>query len=229
MRIFGLLMLLVGLAAAFGERIVGRPFGEFEIGRYYAVSEARNFNPILVTMREDYAPLAVSLEVTPRPGAYDAGGESVLTMRVSDPDGQVTDQTLLISSKTAYHRDDGTMLLENALTVDPLKSGVYTFQLGDGDRDELGISGIVLNLKGHAGSFTFNVQPVGFVLALLGVMVILLGRRRRRLGAGDGQPVAKPSRTSGIGYRQPEAAAEREKSGKRKTTIRWGRGGDSGS
>ena len=93
MRFLGLLLLLVGLAAAFGEKVRGNPFGEFEIGRYYAVSSARNFNPILVTMRENYAPLGVSLEVTPRPGGYDSGGESVLTMHVSDPDGQQTDQT----------------------------------------------------------------------------------------------------------------------------------------
>lgn len=228
MRFVGFLLLLLGLAAAFGERITGAPFGEFEIGRYYAVSQARNFNPILVTMREEFAPLGVSLEVTPRPGAYDAGGESVLTMNVSDPDGQVTDQTLRISPFTAYGREDGTMLLENALTIDPVKSGVYTFQLGDGDRDELGISDIVLNLKGHAGSFTFNVQPIGFVLALLGVIAILLGRRRRRLASGDAQPAAKPSRTSGIGYRQPQESAKPDVPGKRKTTIRWGRGGDSG-
>ena len=222
MRFLGLLLLLVGLAAAFGEKVRGNPFGEFEIGRYYAVSSARNFNPILVTMRENYAPLGVSLEVTPRPGGYDSGGESVLTMHVSDPDGQQTDQTLVISPKTAYGRDDGTMLLENALTIDPVKSGTYTFQLGDGDHDELGISDIVLNLKGHAGAFTFATQPVGFsLIAVGGVLFAAGGRRRKRR-----DDRAKPSGTSAIGYRQPEAAAEPEKPKKRKPSITWGRGGN---
>ena len=226
MRIVGLLLLLVGLAAVLGDRVTGTPLGEFFIGRYYAVSEARNFNPILVTMREDYAPLGVSLEVTPRAGAYDAGGETVLTMHVVDPDGQMTDQTLRISPKTAYGRDDGTMLLENALTIDPLKSGVYTFQLGNGDRDELGVSEIVLNLKGHAGSFAYDVQPIGFVFTLVGVMVLLLGRRRRLLAARnaqEGTERARPSRTSGIGYKQPEPEPEPKK---RQPNITWGRDGD---
>jgi hypothetical protein len=224
MRFLGLILLLAGLAAAFGERALGHPFGEFEIGRYYAVSSARNFAPILVTMREDFAPLGVSLEVTPRAGAYDAGGESVLTMHVSDPDGQLTDQTLSISPKTADMRDDGTMFLENALTIDPLKSGVYTFQLSDGDHNELGISDIVLNLKGHAGAFSFESQPIGFALiAIGGVLYVIGGSRRRRKGKRgmDGSP----SRTSSIGYRQPEAGPEPERE-KRKSGITWGRGGD---
>ncbi|WP_370320629.1 hypothetical protein [Oricola sp.] len=221
MRFIGLILLLAGLAVAFGERALGYPFGEFYIGRYHAVSSARNFNPILVTMREDYAPLGVSLEVKPRAGAYDVGGESVLTLHVSDPDGQVTDQTLRISPKTAYMRDDGTMLLENSLTVDPLKSGVYTFQLGDGERDDLGISEIVLTLKGHAGAFSLESRPVGYALIVAGCVFYLIGGRRRR-GKGKQAEDDRPSKTSSIGYRQPSEPEPQ----KRQPDITWGRDGD---
>ena len=220
MRILGLLLLLAGLVAAFGQYVLGTPLGEFQIGRYYAVSQARNFAPILVTMREGYAPLRVSLEVTIREGAYDAGGESVLTMHVEDPDGQTTDQTLTISPKTALRRDDGTLFLENLLTVDPVKPGVYTFLLGDGDRDDLGISEIVLNLRGNAGATSVDLQPIGFTLiAIGGVLLALGGRRRRKTPRSAG---GRPSKTSSIGYRRPEAEPEAEK---RKPDITWGRGG----
>lgn len=221
MRILGLLLILAGLAAAFGQYVLGTPLGEFQIGRYEAVSPARNFNPILVTMREDYAPLRVSLEMTIRDGAYDTGVESVLTLHVTDPDGQTTDQVLTVSPTTAYHRDDGTMFMENVLTVDPVKSGTYTFQLGDGDRDELGISGIVLNLRGNAGATSFDLQPIGFTLIAVGGILLALGGRRRRKVSGKAD--GRPSKTSSIGYRQPKPEPAKEK---RKPDITWGRGGE---
>lgn len=221
MRFLGLLLLLAGLFAAFGENITGRPFGEFWIGRYNAMSPARNFAPIIVSTDKKDGPLGVSLEVAIRAGAYDAGGESELTMKVSDIDGQIADLVVPVSSKTGYRQEDGTLLLENVLVVDPVKTGKYTFLLGEGGRDDLGVSAILLDLKGHEGSVSFNVQPIGFAVAAVGGLMVLAGGRGRRKKSA-GRKNAPASKTSSIGYRQPESGPEPKK---RKRKIVWGRDG----
>lgn len=92
------------------------------------------------------------------------------------------------------------------------------------------ILGLILVLAGLAAAFGTEyvdlglplgeTQPIGFVLIVLGgVMVVLGGRRRRKTAITD----KTPSKTSSIGYRQPEPGPEPEK---HKPDITWGREGD---
>lgn len=67
-----------------------------------------------------------------------------------------------------------------------------------------------------AGDF----QPIGFVLIVVGGVMVVLGGRRRAKSAAASKPASK---TSSIGYRQPDTKAEEEK---REPEITWGRGGD---
>ena len=69
-------------------------------------------------------------------------------------------------------------------------------------------------------------QPIGFVMiAVGGVMFLLGGRRKRKARRGEAAEEAGKtvSKTSSIGYRQPEPEPEPEK---RKPDIVWGRDGD---
>lgn len=66
-------------------------------------------------------------------------------------------------------------------------------------------------------------QPVGFVLIAIGGVMFMLGGRRRGRRQRDGESVQRVSKTSSIGYRQPEPEPE---PGKRKPEITWGRDGD---
>lgn len=92
------------------------------------------------------------------------------------------------------------------------------------------VFGLVLLLAGLAaafgpGYFDFGLpagelQPIGFMMIVVGGVMLVLGGRRRRQPTEGGK---SPSKTSSIGYRQPEPEAEPEK---RKPDITWGRGGD---
>lgn len=64
-----------------------------------------------------------------------------------------------------------------------------------------------------------NYTPVGIVMIVLGSMLIARARRRRRAVVAE----KSVSKTSSIGYRQPEPEREPEK---RKPDIAWGREGD---
>lgn len=64
-------------------------------------------------------------------------------------------------------------------------------------------------------------QPIGFTLIAVGGVMAAIGGRRKRKPSRDRK--GGPSKTSGIGYRQPEPEAEPEV---RKPDITWGRGGD---
>ena len=65
-----------------------------------------------------------------------------------------------------------------------------------------------------------DFQPIGFVCIVVGGVMVALGGRRRTKSAAAGKPASK---TSSIGYRQPDTEAEEEK---REPEITWGRGGD---
>lgn len=93
------------------------------------------------------------------------------------------------------------------------------------------ILGVILLLAGLAAAFgvqyldislpSSEVQPIGFVLIVIGVLMVALGGRRRRKGANARD--TRPSKTSSIGYRQPAPEPEPKK---REPEITWGREGD---
>lgn len=67
-----------------------------------------------------------------------------------------------------------------------------------------------------------DLKSVGFVLIAVGGVIYVLGKRRRRRGP-TGEKVERVSKTSNIGYRNPEPEPEPEI---RKPAITWGRDGD---
>ena len=95
------------------------------------------------------------------------------------------------------------------------------------------ILGVILLLAGLAAAFGLDyldidlpaseVQPIGFVLIAVGVLMAAIGGRRRRGKAVANAREARPSKTSSIGYRQPEPEPEPQK---REPDITWGRDGD---
>lgn len=95
------------------------------------------------------------------------------------------------------------------------------------------ILGVVLLLAGLAAAFgtqyldiglpAGEVQPIGFVLIVISVLMVSLGGRRRRKNSGARARDSRPSKTSSIGYKQPEPEPEPQK---REPDITWGRDGD---
>jgi len=95
------------------------------------------------------------------------------------------------------------------------------------------ILGVILLLAGLAAAFgtqyldielpASEVQPIGFVLIAVGVVMVALGGRRRRRNSRAQAGEARPSKTSSIGYRQPEPEPQPQK---REPDITWGRDGD---
>lgn len=65
-------------------------------------------------------------------------------------------------------------------------------------------------------------QPIGFVMIAVGGVMFLLGGRRKRKARRE-EAAKAVSKTSSIGYRQPEPEPE---PGNRKPDIVWGRDGD---
>lgn len=65
-----------------------------------------------------------------------------------------------------------------------------------------------------------RIEPVGLIAIVVGGVMFLLGGRRRQRRARR-EAVRQTSKTSSIGYRQPEPEPE-----KRKPDIAWGREGD---
>ncbi|MFZ2100766.1 MAG: hypothetical protein WAU86_09405 [Oricola sp.] len=67
-----------------------------------------------------------------------------------------------------------------------------------------------------------DFQPIGFTLIAIGGVLFLIGGGRRRRRREDAAAKAA-SKTSSIGYRQPEVRPDREE---HKPPVTWGRDGD---
>ncbi|MCI5077204.1 hypothetical protein [Oricola sp.] len=226
MRFLGLLLLLAGLAGAFGERLLGQPIGKFEIGRY-PLQVSASGDPLSVTMRADDVPVELSLWFDVPLDYYNSGEERVFTLTVREGGDTVISKPVYLSPKTAYLLDEGGMLVEDAARFDTLASGQYTFQLSEDGSGQGPEGDVELILTGNADMPALDLPPIGFTLiAVGGVIVALSGRRRsRRPSRADAErdPEKPRSRTSSIGYRQPEPEPEPEKS---EPDITWGRDGD---
>lgn len=67
-----------------------------------------------------------------------------------------------------------------------------------------------------------RLEPIGLIAIVVGGVMFLLGGRRRQRRARR-EVARQASKTSSIGYRQPESAPEPEK---RRPDVTWGREGD---
>ncbi|TCD14315.1 hypothetical protein [Oricola cellulosilytica] len=207
MRFLGAVLVLIGLFAAFGDRFIGGEASDFEIGRYEVFREDTGYIPATVPLSEGDAPLKITVEVA---AGLDGGGESTLTLVVNGPSGAtIATAVVLLSPETAAVTENGS-LMADAAEIGTLERGTHTFLVGEGDRDDLGISAVDLIVEGKAGGWVNEHRPTGFAIMAVGGILFLFGGRRKR---SSDRGSRSRSKTARIGHRK-----------KRKSPLTWGRG-----
>lgn len=157
----------------------------------WRVYEARSgFVPASAELTAADAPLAVAVEMTTRGVAALPQDAAVLTVTADAGGRTVLAEALDFAG--ARGRDTNPQTLEKIFraevgTIDPVKTGTYIFTVGKGDADGVPLRAVDLVLT-RGSAFDRRLQPIGFSLAAIGFIGLVLTLRR-----GVGRPPPNPN------------------------------------
>jgi hypothetical protein len=200
MRTLFLVILLAGLGAGFGYPWFATNFSGRELGSWRVFEQGGGFQPVTTTLSANDAPVRVLVDMTAAAPPEFAQGTTALTVTVSTDGRTVLAEPLNFRESKPQERSPqlrDKVYRQEAGFIRDVQDGDYVFLVGRGDAEDIRIRAVDLILRAGAGAVDPRLQPVGFALAAIGFVGLVLAARRAR-------------RT-----RSPEAPAR----------PRWGRGG----
>lgn len=187
MRLLFLLILLagVGLGAIYPWSV--RNFSGDEIGKW-RVYEQGQFQPQVVQLKADQAPLRVLVDLTTNTDRILSSDRTVLTLTAAH-DGKTDLAATLKFSSNPTPRENSPQLADRifrdeAGVIPMVNDGDYIFTIGQGDAEGIKIKAVDLVLRSEVASIDQRLQPVGFSLMAIGFIGLVLAFRR----GGGGRP-----------------------------------------
>ncbi len=187
--IFGLI-LLAGLAMIayprLAETSAGGPIGTWRV--YEAKTGFTIAEPRLAATD---APVAVSIELTTNGLETLPRGAAILTMTASTAGSTVLAKALDFAGavgRTVNPQTQEKIFHTDVGVIDPIEAGTYTFAFGNGDAEGVSVRAVDLILSRGGATFDRRLQPVGFSLAAIGFIGLMLTFRRRGGTPPNSQP-----------------------------------------
>lgn len=193
MRVFFLLVLLLGAAAGIGYPFLLSNFSGDEIGTWRVYERGGGFRPVTVSLDWSDAPVRVLVDMVSVGTPRLTGESTVLTLTAATGGRTVLAET--ISFVNATPRSDSPqsgdqIFRDEAGVMTKLDSGDYLFTVGPGDAEGIEMRSVDLVLRGGAAEPDPRVMPVGYVLMAVGAVGLILSLTR---GGGRPQnPNSKP-------------------------------------
>ena len=190
--LFGL-VLLAGLAMIAYPRLAGGLSAE-PIGTWRVYESQTGFATAQPQLSAADAPVAISVELTTRGLASLPKGAAVLTMTAST--GGKTVLAKVLDFAGAMSRDVNPQTQEkifraDAGIIDPVESATYAFTFGNGDAEGVPVRAVDLILIRNGATFDRRLQPIGFSLAAIGFIGLILAFRHRS-GGTPSNPNSQP-------------------------------------
>jgi hypothetical protein len=190
--LFGLL-LLAGIALGASPWLAGavpsRPVGTWRV-----YEEKAGFTPARPQLTAADAPVGVSVELTTRGLASLPRGAAILTMTAAVEGRTALAETLDFAG--AQGRDVNPQTQEkvfhaDAGVIESIEPGTYTFTFGKGDAEGISMRSVDLVLSHRGVALDPRLQPIGFSLAAIGFIGLVLGFRHRT-GGPPSNPNSQP-------------------------------------
>jgi hypothetical protein len=204
MRAIFLLIFLAGLAAGFGYPWYVTNFSGREIGSWPVYERGGAFRPVTATLSSADEPVRVLVDMTAVAPPEFAQAGTALTITASTGGGTVLAEMLTFNEAKPQEKSPQLrekIYRDEAGVITDVEDGDYTFTIGRGDAEDIQIQSVELVLRGGAGTVDPRAQPVGYALAAIGFIGLVLalrrGKRERnpnsqppppRWGRGGGQP-----------------------------------------
>lgn len=195
MRILFALLLLAGIALGASPWLT-RTIAERPLGTWRVYEATTGFTPVKAQLAPGNAPVAVSVEMTTSGLQTLPKGSALLTVTASTNGETVLARALDFAD--AASRDTNPQMQEKVFhtavaVIDPVQAGPYTFTVDRGDADGVQIRAVDLILSHDATAFDKRLQPIGFSLAAIGFIGLVLAFRHRS-GVPPVNPNSQPPR-----------------------------------
>lgn len=186
MRILFLLIFLVGIALASADWVAAQ-FLSRDIGRWRLYNAGAEPLPAQVRLADSDAPLRVDVELgTVGLGAMEAG-RAVVTLTAATEGRTVLAKAMDfagVQPRDTNIQTQERVYIDTAGTLDQVSAGLYVFNAGPGDAEDVSIRHVDLVLRRQVAQLDPRLQPVGYTLMAVGFIGAVLAFRR----GGRGRP-----------------------------------------
>jgi len=223
MRIFGFIIILAGLATAFGYPFYHDAFTNFEIGKYTIYDKDSGYEDQTIWLAPEDAPIGISFSAI----AESADSKVAILVEVQNGENTLRTDTVEFSTQptntSASNAATGELRAE--LADFKISDGaLYAFTFKDGNAlPETALNSVSMTVTGIVVAPNGNIPTIGYVLIGFGALMYLVGGRRRTKKVGNA-PSGKTSKTSQIGRRAEKTPPPAKKS--KSTARKWGRDAD---
>jgi hypothetical protein len=193
MRTIFLIILLAGVGAGLVYPWAVSNFSGSEIGSWRVHDRGEGFKPVVVRLSPEVEPVRVLVDMTAIAPPEFAAASTVLTLTATNGTGTVLADRLTFAEAKPQERNPQLrerIYRDEAGVIDGIEAGEYTFVVGQGDAEDIQIKSVDLILRGGAIRLDARVQPVGFTLAAVGFIGLVLAIRRRRRVRRPAAPAA---------------------------------------
>jgi hypothetical protein len=193
MRTIFLIILLAGVGAGLVYPWAVSNFSGSEIGSWRVHDRGEGFKPVVVRLSPEMEPVRVLVDMTAIAPPEFAAASTVLTLTATNGTGTVLADRLTFAEAKPQERNPQLrerIYRDEAGVIDGIEAGEYTFVVGQGDAEDIRIKSVDLILRGGAARLDARVQPVGFTLAAVGFIGLVLAIRRRRRVRRPAAPAA---------------------------------------
>ena len=184
MRIFCILLFLVGLATGVIWPWAQRHFGGEEIGTWALYQREGGYQSAKVQLKPEDAPLRIFVDATPMQGATNGQKPSVLNLAVLRDGVPVLADRLSYSPKSGNEQRDqpqsGAVIRQSAKDMETVQAGTYDFSVRAVE-DGLSLTRADLVLRRSAPPVDENIVTAGVVAMVAGLYGFMRLRRRQKV------------------------------------------------
>ncbi len=183
MRIFCILLFLVGLATGVIWPWAQRHFGGEEIGTWVLYQRESGYQFAKVQLKPEDAPLRIFVDAQPMQGVTSGQKPSVLNLAVSRDGVPVLAERLSYSPKSGNGQRDlpqsSAVIRQSAKDMETLQAGTYEFSVRAVE-DGLSLTKADLVLRRGAPPVDENITMMGVVIMVAGLYGFMRTRRRQK-------------------------------------------------
>lgn len=194
MRLFLLLLLIVGVLLGVGYPWVVTNFSGEEIGSWRVYDRPGPYKPVTVNLKQGDAPVRAFVDMQPLRNFIPAEGRTALTAVVTRQGKDVLVTTLSYADARATNKGSpqGPQVYRDSIgDIDMIEDGDFTVTIGPGDYDGLEVAQVDLVLRRGVVAIDWRIASGGIALVVISIVGLIRLRRSRKAQANEIPPTPK--------------------------------------
>ncbi len=191
MRLFLLLLLIIGVLLGIGYPWVATNFSGEEIGTWRVYDRPGPYKPVTLNLKQSDAPVRAFVDMQPLRNFVPTEGRTALTAVVTRQGKDILVKTLSYASSKSTNKGSpqGPQVYRDSIgDIDSVEDGNFTFTIGPGDYDGLEVAQVDLVLRRGVIAVDWRIVPAGIALIVISIFGLICLRRGRKVAANETPP-----------------------------------------